>query len=177
MSRFERWSVWITAILVTCTGIGLLWTKYFIPADDPWSIINHPLQPWFLKAHIVTAPLLVFAIGLIATRHIWPHFRAGIRSGRRSGILAALFTLPMILTGYLIQVITHVGWLRALAISHIVLGCIFAAALAVHQLATRARRRSGRSRRRPGNPEAHTRGYQRVVQPEPSDTEIFARRG
>lgn len=177
MNRFEKWSVWITAVLVTATGVGLLWTKYFVPANDPWSVINHPLQPWFLKAHIITAPLLIFAIGLIATRHIWPHYQARIRRGRRSGILTALFTLPMILTGYLIQVVTHVGWLRALAISHIVLGLVFAAGLAVHQIATRVRRGSRRSHRRPTGSEPHARGDRETAQAMPADTEIFARRG
>jgi hypothetical protein len=177
MSRFEKWNVWIASVLVTATGLGLLWTKYLMRAQDPWSVINHPLQPWFLKAHIITAPLLVFAIGLIATRHIWPHFRAGIRRGRTSGILAAFFALPMILTGYLIQVVTHAAWLRALAMSHIALGLVFAVGLTVHQVVARARRSVRRSRRRSSTPERHGPGDRSVERSRPADREIFARGG
>lgn len=134
MSGFERWSAWVSAALTTVTGIGLFWTKYLIEASGPWSVVNHPLQPWLLKAHIVTAPLLVFSIGLIALRHVWKHFRNGVHWGRRSGIVTGLVTLPMIVSGYLIQAVTHVAWLRGIAISHIVLGFVFAIGLSLHQL-------------------------------------------
>ena len=174
MNRFEKWSVWIASVLVAATGVGLLWTRYLMRARDPWSVINHPLEPWFLKAHIITAPLLIFAIGLIATRHIWPHFKAGIRRGRRSGILTGLLTLPMILTGYLIQVVTHAAWLRALAMSHIVLGLVFASGLAVHQVVTHVRGRPRRSRPRSRGAERHGLGDRSAARSTPSDTEIFA---
>lgn len=147
MSRFERWAIWITAGLTTVSGLGLIWTKYFVQTEDPWSVINHPLEPWFLKAHIITAPLLIFAIGLIFAQHIWRHYRANLRRARKSGILTALFTLPMILSGYLIQVVTHEGWLRVLAIAHIAFGLIFAIGFVTHRLATRRRRTTHRYRR------------------------------
>jgi hypothetical protein len=134
VSRFEKWSVTITAIAATLTGAGLFWAKYMLHSDDPWAVVNHPWQPWLLKAHVITAPLLVFAVGLIASRHIWRHYREGIPWGRRSGILTGLVTVPMVLTGYLIQIATHEGWLGILAISHIVLGFLFAAGLGAHQL-------------------------------------------
>ncbi len=134
MSGFERWSVWVSAALTTITGIGLFWTKYFLEASDPWSVVNHPLQPWLLKAHIVTAPLLVFALGLIALRHIWKHFLNGVHWGRHSGIMTGLVTVPMIVSGYLIQAVTHAAWLEAIAISHIVLGFAFALGLSLHQI-------------------------------------------
>ena len=142
MSRFERWSVWGTSIAVIITGALLFWMEYFLEPVDPWAVINHPLQPWVLKAHIISAPLLVFALGLIAIRHIWRHFRANARWGRKSGIITGLVTAPMILTGYLIQAITHAGWLATIAISHIVLGFVFAAGLALHQLFI-SRRKNG----------------------------------
>jgi hypothetical protein len=129
----ERWALWLSAALSALTGIGLLWTKYFIQSDDRWAVINHPLQPVFLKAHILTTPLLVFTLGLIATRHIWKHYRAGITRGRRSGIVTVLATVPMVLTGYLIQVVTHVGFLRVLAVAHIALGLLFTMKLILHQ--------------------------------------------
>ncbi len=134
MSAFEKWSVWVSAALTTVTGIGLLWTKYFLEATDPWSVVNHPLQPWLLKAHIVTAPLLVFALGMIALRHIWKHFRNGLRWGRRSGIGTGFVTIPMIVSGYLIQAVTQAVWLQAIAISHIALGLAFGLGLSLHQL-------------------------------------------
>lgn len=144
MTQFEKWSVWSTSVATTVTGVGFSWAKYFVSSDDPWAVVNHPWQPWFLKAHILVAPLMVFAIGMIFTRHVWRHFRNRVRLGRRSGIFTALATLPMVATGYLIQAVTHGGWLQALAIAHTVLGFAYAVGLALHQPATAAIRSPAR---------------------------------
>lgn len=144
MSRFEKWCVWISASATAVTGAGLFWAKYLLHPDDPWAVVNHPLQPWFLKAHILVSPLLIFAVGLIAARHIWEHYRAGLLAGRRSGIVTVLVAAPMVVTGYLIQAITHAGWLEAMAISHIALGFLFTLGLATHQVFVRRRARIAR---------------------------------
>ena len=73
MYRLEKWSLLLSVFLTGTSGIGLLWTKYVLHNDDPWAVINHPLQPWFLKTHIVVTPLLVFALGMVTARHIWPY--------------------------------------------------------------------------------------------------------
>ncbi|MHC4236610.1 MAG: hypothetical protein ACYSUQ_15965, partial [Planctomycetota bacterium] len=149
MSRFEKWLVWISASATAVTGAGLFWAKYLLQTDDPWAVVNHPLQPWFLKAHIIVSPLLIFAVGLIAARHIWEHYRAGLLAGRRSGIVTVLAAAPMFVTGYLIQAITHAGWLEAMAISHIALGFLFTLGLAAHQVFVRRRARIARMVRAP----------------------------
>lgn len=137
MNGFERWSVWATAIATTVTGIGYFWVKYMLQTDDPFAVVNHPLQPWLLKAHILVAPLLVFAVGLIAVRHVWRHYRAGLPRGRRSGVVTALVVGPMVVTGYLIQAVTHESWLHVIAIAHIAFGLLFAVGLALHQVFVR----------------------------------------
>lgn len=132
MNRFEKWSVLSTSFLTAVTGIVYLWMKYFMEAADPWAVINHPLQPWLLKAHILVAPLLVFAVGSIAVRHVWRHIRTGVAFGRRSGLTTALSLAPMIITGYLIQAVTHESWLLAIAIAHIGTGLLYSLGVAVH---------------------------------------------
>ena len=139
MSWFEKWSVWSTTTVVSVTGVVYFWMKYFMQPIEPWAVINHPWQPWVLKLHIVSAPLLVFALGLITLRHIWEHFRSRVRWGRKSGIITAAVAGPMILTGYLIQSITHEGWLTVMAISHITLGLLFGVGLALHRVFVRRR--------------------------------------
>jgi len=134
MSRFERWNLWVTTVLVIATGAGLFVTKYLFSTSEPWAVINHPWQPWFLKVHIVVSPLLIFAVGTITIRHIWAHYRSGQARGRHTGIVTALVTIPMIGTGYLIQVITAVGWVQAMAIAHIVFGTVYALGLSAHQV-------------------------------------------
>lgn len=125
--------VWTTSAGTALTGAGFFWTKYLLEAEQSWAVVNHPLQPWFLKAHLLFAPGLVFAVGLIAARHVWRHFRNGTARGRRSGITAGLMVGPMIASGYLIQTVTHEGWLRVLAWTHIAVSVLYTLAVLLHQ--------------------------------------------
>jgi len=159
VSRFERWAVWSTSIATTLTGVVYLVMKYLLASDDPFAVVNHPWQPAVLKAHILVAPLLTFSIGLVALKHVWRHVQSGMREGRRSGMVALVTLGPMIGTGYLIQAITQESLLRAMALSHIGLGLLYALGLVAHHFSAggqRARegrtghRRSRRGRQRQG---------------------------
>jgi hypothetical protein len=123
--------------------------KYLLVSDDPFAVANHPWQGVVLKSHILVAPLLIFAIGLVALRHVWRHVRARLPEGRRSGLLTVLVLGPMIASGYLIQTITHQGWLQAMAISHIGLGMLYGVGLLAHQFA------AGGKKARAARAEAH----------------------
>ena len=137
MTRLERDVVVWSSAATTLTGIGYLWLKYFVEPPEPWSVVNHPLQPWLLKAHILVAPALVLGIGMIAVRHIWRHYRERGRFARKSGLLGALSVIPMIATGYLIQSVTAEPLLRIMALSHIALSVAYAVGLAAHYSITR----------------------------------------
>lgn len=137
MSSFERWNLWITSILVVGTGAGLFGVKYLMSPTQPWAVINHPIQPWLLKAHIMVSPFMILAVGMITLRHIWHHYLSDQGRGRHTGVTTALVTVPMIATGYLIQVTTSMGWVRAFAVAHIVLGTVYALGLSAHQLVIR----------------------------------------
>lgn len=167
MSRFEKWNLWLSSSVVGASGVGLLWAKYLVHTDDPWAVINHPWQPWFLKAHILAAPFLLFALGLVASRHIWLHYRTGVRRGRRSGSLTALLTGPLILTGYLIQIVTQSAWLQLLAIAHIVLGLVYLLGFAAHQWVLGRGTRKQRSAPAPAPVAARVPRLRSEPQPEP----------
>jgi hypothetical protein len=134
MNRLEKWAVWGTASLAGVTGIGFFWAKYLVQTSDPWAAINHPLQPWFLKAHILVVPIFIFVVGAVSVRHFWMQWANGVLHGRTSGALAALTVAPLVLTGYLLQVITHEFLLSLMAITHIVLGIVFCGGMLVHQV-------------------------------------------
>jgi hypothetical protein len=140
MTRFERWTVWISSVTTFVTGVVYLWLKYVVVSDDPFAVVNSPWQAPVLKLHIVAAPTLVFAFGLVAVRHVWRHVRSHVAAGRLSGLTGAGALIPMVATGYLIQAVTDEGWLRAMAWSHITLGLLFGAALLAHQVTAGGRR-------------------------------------
>jgi hypothetical protein len=135
MTGFERWAVWSTSVATLVTGTVYLWMKYLMVSEDPLAVVNHPWQPYVLKLHILVAPLLVFSLGVVALRHVWRHLKGKTRAGRRSGLITVMVLGPMIMTGYLIQAITHQGWLTAMAIAHIVTGLLFGLGLLAHQFA------------------------------------------
>ena len=139
MNAFEKWLIWTASVLTGVTGIGYFFIKYLMESSDPFSVVNHPLEPWFLKAHILLSPLLLVGVGSIMVRHLWKHFRLGAVLGRKSGIGTASVFFPMAISGYLIQSITHPGRLAAIAISHLVLSGLYLAALAVHQVVVHLR--------------------------------------
>lgn len=143
MSRFERWAIWSTTAAMLVTGVAYWWMKELLTPTEPWAVINHPLQPWLLKAHILVAPLLVFSVGLITSRHVWRHYRMGVGKGRRTGLLAALVFVVLTVSGYALQVVTAETLLRALMWGHLGLGVVYSLGVAAHWPATRRGRAAG----------------------------------
>jgi len=140
MKPYVKWLLWMSSIATALTGVVYFWMDRMLLPVDEFAIINHPLQPLVLKAHILVAPLLVFAIGVIAIDHIWKYFRGTIRRARRTGVSTMWPIAPMVLSGYLIQAITQEAWLVAIAWVHIGTGLLYVATLVGHQVAVRRSR-------------------------------------
>ena len=141
MTRVEKGLLWSSTLVVGATGLVYAWMKYLLTPVDPYAAVNHPWQPLVLKVHLVAAPFLVFAVGLVFTQHVWRQFRSGLKRGRRSGTLTILTLAPMVVSGYLIQAVTSEGWLWWLAMIHLLTGTLFVAGFLAHQVATWVRRR------------------------------------
>jgi hypothetical protein len=133
----QKWLLWLSSTLTGVTGLVYWWMKNMMRPLDEFAVINHPLQPWMLKAHIVAAPVMVFAVGLIAAGHIWKQYKRPVSSGRISGLVSMWVLGPLIMTGYVIQVVTHVGWLEALAWAHLGTGSLYLLGLFAHHRAVR----------------------------------------
>ena len=146
MTRFHRWFLYGSTATAATSGVVYFCLKRFFESADPWAVVNHPLEPWALRLHILSAPLMLFAVGLITTQHIWRSLRSSLPTGRRSGLIATCAFVPLAVGGYLIQIVTAPGMLEFLAWSHLALGLACAWALAAHRRVLRPRR----LRRRPG---------------------------
>ena len=144
MTKAEKITVWGSTAVMTATGVAIGWMEHAVTPSDAFAVVNHPWQPFLLKLHILSAPVMVFGIGMIFMRHIWPHFRNGLKMGRRSVIGSMLLTVPMIVSGYAIQVLTSASWLRILGWAHLVLGVMFAIGATIHFVATNRRARKAR---------------------------------
>ncbi len=140
MTRFQRVLLWTSTGLTAATGLLYMWMKYGMTAPDPWAVANHPLQPWVLKAHILAAPTMLFAVGMVWSGHVWRHWASRLPTGRRTGAITGLVFGPLVLTGYLIQAVTAPVLLGVVTWSHIGLGVVCGAGLVLHRQALRGRR-------------------------------------
>ena len=142
MSGFERWLLWLSTAAVALTGIAFGFLKYFTTSDDPYAVVSHPWQPALLKLHVLSAPVLVFALGVVYTRHVVRQWRSSFGRGRPSGIGIVVTLLPMVLSGYLIQTVSSASWVFRVSMIHVAASLVYLAVLVAHQIA--AWRRGGR---------------------------------
>lgn len=119
MTRAQRWALILGNLAVTGTGLAYGWACYFAESDDPFSIVNHPWQPHLQHLHVLAAPLLVFVTGMLWPGHIGPLLRSAWNDPLRSGVVLGSSFLPMVLSGYLLQVTVDETWLRAWRWTHI----------------------------------------------------------
>ena len=146
MRAHHRWLLLWSSILTGGTGLIYWWMKHMMDPVSEWAAINHPLQPWVLKTHILVSPILVFSLGLIASDHILAHLKTSNRSGQGSGLFAVFLLAPMGFSGYLIQAVTHPDWLSVMAWTHLATGCLYLAGLGVHRASVRSRNLPRRGR-------------------------------
>ena len=137
MSRKDALFLHVTVALTAVTGIIFALMKYAMTTDDPFAVANHPLQPYMLDAHVVVAPIALFGFGLIFHSHIWRKYKRKAKPRRRSGISALSLLIPMVLSGYLLQVTTGEGFRKAMAITHWISSGVFVVAYLAHQFSRR----------------------------------------
>ena len=138
MTAFERIVVGATTWAMALSGVAFFWMKYLMRGDDPFSVIHHPWQPHALTLHVLAGPAAVFALGLIARGHIVERLadpRAG--RGRATGIVLLVLVVPMISSGYLLQVLTDPGFKRVLVGVHVGAGVLYTLLFAGHLVVSR----------------------------------------
>ena len=141
MNRLESWLLHASTIVLALTGIVYAWMRYLMKPVDPFSVVNHPLEPYMLHIHILVAPLLILGFGIIFHGHILFKKASGARAARRSGLfLIPCFTV-MAISGYLLQVITS-DFRKVLVVLHLVSGVLWTLLYVGHQVASYALRKT-----------------------------------
>lgn len=139
MRPIEKRSTWLAVACVVVTGFGYAWLLYFGEGEDEFGPVAHPwlgsLQMW----HVVTAPLFVFALGVLWPQHIWHKLKAGLKPRRKTGILLLSQALPMTASGYLLQVSVDDAWRQVWTVIHVAASIGFTVVFGVHLLVGRVR--------------------------------------
>ena len=132
MSRWQVGWLHVSVALTTITGVVYAIMKYLMTSGDEFAVVNHPLQPHMLAAHVVVAPLVLFILGWTFSNHMLPKYRYGNGENRKTGIAAMWLILPMTLSGYLLQVSSADATRQAMMVAHWIASALFVAAYIVH---------------------------------------------
>jgi thiamine biosynthesis lipoprotein len=135
VNRLESWLLHISTFLLAATGLIYPWMHYLMKPTDPFSVVNHPLEPYVFKAHILIAPLLVLGFGMILHSHILFKIGTGTRIARRSGLILIPVFVVMVISGYLLQIIIS-DFRKVLVWIHLISGVIWSLIYLGHQVAS-----------------------------------------
>ena len=132
MSRTQLVWLHLSVALTTITGAVFAVMKYFMTSDDEFSVVNHPMQPYLLAAHVVIAPAVLFLLGWTFSNHMVPKYRYGDGSNKKTGVAQMALIVPMALSAYLLQVSTDETMRQAMAIAHWITSGVFVVTYALH---------------------------------------------
>ena len=132
MRRFERWGLRLGFVLGGVTGVVYGALRYFGQTNGEFGPEPSPWQPFWQHAHVLAAPVLLFALGIAVRGHVFGMLNRGVRRGRRTGLVLAGLLSPLAIGGYAVQVVTGASLRAVLGWSHAVLGVAFVVLYAVH---------------------------------------------
>lgn len=119
-----------TGVVITGFVYGVM--RYLLHSDDPFSVVNHPLEPLVHTLHVLFAPTLTLMLGAFWIWHAWPYFQESESRGRLTGIGIMVSAMPMVLSAYLLQVASSTPWREIWIILHVVSSLIWTIALIIH---------------------------------------------
>lgn len=132
MMALERRGLHIAAAAAALTGGVYGWFRYFGQRMGDFGPEPSPWQGTWQHLHVVAAPLLLFMLGVVIRGHFFLKVRNRQREGRRTGWALGLLILPMVLSGFGIQVVTDNRWHVALAWVHGITASVFVLSYLLH---------------------------------------------
>jgi hypothetical protein len=123
--RLERWALHLGSLLTGLSGLVYGWLRYYGQVHGEFGIEPHPLQGMAQHLHVLAAPLLLFALGMTVRGHLARKLKTGTREGRGTGLGLGFLIIPMVASGYLVQVVISPTWRMAFAWVHGVASLLF----------------------------------------------------
>jgi len=136
VTALERACLHLSAFITSGTGLLYGWLRYFGQRPGDFGPEAHPAQALLQHLHVLTAPLLVFTLGVLVRGHVQPMLRRGSSVGRASGLATVGVLAPMILSGCLVQVAMAPAWRTGWAWVHGIASLLFLLGYAVHLVRT-----------------------------------------
>lgn len=135
MKKYEKYWFLISFFILLVSGIFYLYFRDVAPMpEDPYSVISSPWQSWMIKIHVLVAPVFIFWVGWVSITHTMNRLKRKIKRGKKTGLINVGLLSFSIITGYLIQVITHESGLVIVSNSHIYISLFCFLMVLVHQV-------------------------------------------
>ncbi|MDH3215173.1 MAG: hypothetical protein OEN01_02645 [Candidatus Krumholzibacteria bacterium] len=122
----------ISAGLAATTGVALVFLRYIMPSQDPFSAYPHPSWSWILMAHVFATPFFFFFVGGLWWHHALSHWRSG--NPRLSGVLVVASIVLLGLSGYLLYFVGAEFWLQFWRVCHATVGVLGIAIYTLHMI-------------------------------------------
>lgn len=145
MKLAEKKMLHFTQAAVGVTGLGYGICLYLLKPSDPYAVVNHPLQPDLLHAHVLAAPLAVFGLGFVWQSHVQRKLRIkghGKAKARPTGLLLTGLFVPLVASGYAVQVVVEEAARRWIGWTHAALSVLWIAGYLFHVLRHKEKRRA-----------------------------------
>jgi hypothetical protein len=131
VNAWHRWSFTTLSAIIAVTGAVYFWMKDLLTPEDPFAVVNHPLQPVIQHLHVLAAPAFLVVFGMVFTAHVvWKLRTRGALWP--SGLLSLVTIVLMAASGYLLEVAIDEAWRGFWSGLHLASGAVFTVACAVH---------------------------------------------
>lgn len=97
------------------------------------SSVNTDFRQLVLKTHILFSVVFVFFLGSMVTAHVIPHVKNKVQKARKSGLWLLTPTMIMVISGFMLQVISSIYFLEVNYWIHVVSGTIYFLAFVLHR--------------------------------------------
>lgn len=134
MDKFDKKLLNYSQYFVLVTSIIYFAIKYFFQVEGEWGIESHPLEKTFQHIHILTVPVLFFAVAAIFKTHIWKKIRTNFQKLRKTGILMLISFFLMVFSGYGIQVAMNEALRKYLIWLHLGISLLWSVLYIYHQV-------------------------------------------
>lgn len=97
LAAAQQWSIYLLTGLLTLSGVLWLWFHHFVRLPGEFGPQIHPLEPWWLKVHGVSAAAFLVAFGSVLPLHVRSAWRN--RRNRVSGTIFLSVTVLLASSG------------------------------------------------------------------------------
>ncbi|RME93194.1 MAG: hypothetical protein D6767_01520, partial [Candidatus Hydrogenedentota bacterium] len=105
MIAWIRISFYFSFFFTLITGVALTYIHYFLSPISEFSILKHPFEQVYLKAHLIFSIMVTFVLGSIVATHAFPKWnykQKGIKTGKTITI-----HIPFVIfSGFMLQIIS-----------------------------------------------------------------------